>query len=376
MAKKKNQWTLLNSILIVALVLVVGAGLYFSLNLSFTTPEIEPPRELTVTFLGMDCADCIDLSSALDSINQLPSIKVVKVENKTIAQSAELAAKYNITRYPAFVIGGDINNYTVEGLTAFDDALVFSQTPVPYYDVASKRVVGLVDVTLIEADCDECFNISTIVTQLQGIGVAMDEITTLPADSPQAKTLLSQYNIKKLPAMLMSKDALLYPPVAQAWPQAGTTESDGTLVLRYINPPYLDTTTETVKGLIKITYLSDESCAECYDSHILRDIFAQTFNLAIGDEEALDSASTRGMFLIKKYNITALPTALLSSDADEYMNFDQSWVQIGTVEDDRTYVFRSVDLLQGYFTEVLQEDGFVYVENGTVVNTAPANTTA
>ena len=47
----------------------------------------------------------------------------------------------------------------------------------------------------------------------------------------------------------------------------------------------------------------------------------------------------------KKYNITLVPTIILSSNAKDYSSLNQAWSQVGSIETDGTFVFRDLSLL-------------------------------
>ena len=57
-----------------------------------------------------------------------------------------------------------------------------------------------------------------------------------------------------------------------------------------------------------------------------------------------DINSTEGSALIKKYNITEIPTILYSPETSVYPHFAEAWInQSNTVESDGWFVFRAVD---------------------------------
>ncbi len=337
---KKKNLSSVNIILLVALLLVVGASLYFTLSV----PKGPSLKEVEVELLGSDCKDCFDLSPAFDFLNQ-QGIKVVEINNRSIEESSELAKKYSISRLPALVLTGDVDNLTIPNFERKDDALVFANAPPPYYDVAESRVKGAVSVTYLSVDCDDCFNMSLIVDQLRPSGIFVSSVKEIKSSSDEGKKLISQYKIEKLPSLLFNKDALEYDTIKQAWSTVGSVEGD-VLVLRFVNPPYVNASNGKVEGFVELINLVDNSCAECFDSSAYQDLFEQGFGMRFSSVKDVDVSSPRGKLLVKKYGIELIPTAVLSKDASLYPSVAQVWSQAGSQEKDGSYVFRVVPLME------------------------------
>ena len=370
----KQKLNNFNTYLIIALVIVVAVGLYFTLSVPITkkeAPKPVPARELQLTILGSDCEDCFDIKAAVDFIKQQPNVNVTESKEMTMEESEDMVSKYNVTRLPALLIMGDLANLTIPNFNLKEDALVFDQVPPPYYDVEAKRIKGKVTVVRLEdSSCTECFNISLIVDQLKGAGIKIVSEQTVDAKDTEGKGLIEKYSIEKIPTIIFNKEALEYDVVKQVWEQVGTEESDGKLVLRFVNPPYINASTGKTEGLVTMSLLYDETCTECFNVSVYKEVFTQSFNMHVEKEEMLDLTSTKGKFLIKKYNITAVPTVVLSKDAGMYPNLAQAWTQVGTEEKDGSFTFRNVGLLKAYFDQ--QGQGFAYkdLSTGTVMTGA------
>jgi hypothetical protein len=364
---KKHQLNNLNTYLIIALVIVVGIGLYFTLSVPITKKEAAvpiPPREIQLTLLGTDCDGCFDINTAADFLKQQPNINVTSTSEKTMEEAAELTSKYGITRLPALLVTGNITNLTIPNFNQKEDALTFDQVPPPYYDVAEKRIKGKVTaLTISAASCTNCFNISQIVDQLKSAGIIISSERTIDSASAEGKELIGKYKIEKVPTILFSKDALEYEVVSQVWSQVGTEESDGRLVLRFVNPPYVNISTGKTDGLVTMTMLYDQTCTECFNASAYNELLTQSFSMQVEKEEMLDVESNKGKYLLNKYNITAVPTVVLSKEAGAYPNLAQAWASVGTVEKDGSFTFRNVALLKSYFDQ--QGQGFAYKDLST-----------
>jgi hypothetical protein len=351
---KKTTLTDINTYLIVALLIAVGMGLYFTLSTPTPkAPVIPPAREVHIMLLGSDCEDCFNASAAIDFVKaskdeNKQTLNVTDVKLLTIEESKAHIEKYGISRLPAVVVTGNVSGLVLQNFESKEDALIFSQAPPPYYDVAEKRVKGKVNIIILEDDkCEQCFNVSSIAAQLAQIGINVASKRTVDAKSSEGKELTSTYKIEKVPTIIFNKDALEYDMIKQVWSQVGSEESDGKLVLRVVSPPYINVSTGKVDGIVDLTYLVDETCTQCYNVTMMKEMLSQSFNMKFEAEKTADVSSTKGKSLIKKYNIELVPTVILSKDAAAYPTMGQAWPQAGTVETDGTYVLRNLYLLEG-----------------------------
>jgi len=358
--KKEEKLTNINTYLIIALVIVVAVGLYFTLSVPVVKKEVAkpvPPKEIAVTVL-QGCDDCFNISVAVDFLKQQKNLNITKTDELSLQDAKAEAEKYNISKLPAIIITGDTANLSIPNFNAQEGALVFDQSPPPYYDVETKSVKGKVELTLLEdKSCTDCFDLNVVIDQLKQAGIKITKEKKVDFNSDEGKGLISKYKIEKVPTILFNKDALIYDVVSQVWSQVGSEESDGTLVLRLVSPPYVNVSTGKTEGLVEMTMLVDESCTECYNASMLKDLFRQSFNMAFKKDEMIDISSTKGKFLVKKYSIELVPTLILSKDATAYPNLAPAWNQVGTEEKDGTFVFRNVPMLKDVFE---QQGGFAY----------------
>ncbi len=369
----ENKFTNINTYLIIALVIVVGMGLYFTLSVPVKeAPKVIPPKQITVTVFN-GCEDCFNISAAVDFIKQQKNLNITLVKELNFEEAKAGAGTYNVSKLPAVVITGETANVTIQNFEVRGDALVFSQALPPYYDVASNSVKGKVTVILLEEkSCTNCFNLSQVIDQLKQAGIKMSSETRVDSKSDEGKQLIAQYKIEKLPTIIFNKDALEYDVVKQVWSQVGSEESDGKLVLRFVSPPYVNVSTGKTDGLVDLTILSDSTCKECFNASVLKDLFAQSFSMVFKTTETVDISSTKGKTLVSKYKIELLPTVILSKDAMAYPNIGQAWGQVGTVEQDSSFVFRNVPLLKDYFGQEGQSFSYKNITSGEILPKAEA----
>ncbi len=371
----KKDFSNINTYLIIALVIVVGIGLYFTLSVPGPkeAPKPIPPREVTVTILG-GCQDCFNISVATDFLKQQKNINITSVKELSLEEAKAEAGKYGITKLPAIVLTGDTANLTVQNFASKDGALVFDQSPPPYYDIASNSIKGRVTVIMLEdKSCADCFSMDQIMDQLRTqAGIKFASETKVDSKSAEGKQLIAQYKIERVPTLIFSKDALEYSVVKEVWGQVGSEESDGKLVLRFVNPPYVNVSTGKTDGLVDLTIITDGSCKECYNASMLKDVFAQSFNMAFKKTKNVDISSTEGKNLAKKYSIDIVPTVILSKEANVYASVPQAWGQVGTIEKDGVFVFRNVPLLKDYFAQSGGQFAYKNTTSGDILPKAEA----
>ncbi len=314
--------------------------------------DAEPSRVELRMVVDPGCADCFNLSPLLDSLQGTSSLRVVQsrwVDGRS-PEGRELAREHNLSRAPALVATGEVlrSRMTWEsaGGRLHDGAAVVEPAGYPYTDLSSGSVVGRVSATVVGAPgCPDCADPWVVLSpQLARFGVSIPSPRMVEGGSPEGLALRERYRIEKLPGLVLSPEASLYPGLVRAWLGAGSAEADGALVLRNNAPPYLNATSGRVEGRVRLVSLADASCPACYNTTLLERTFA-SMGVVFGEARRLDAASGEGADLVRKYNITRVPTVLLSSDAGLYAEIASLWSRVGSVEPDGWWVFRRPDLI-------------------------------
>jgi len=346
---RKNFITI-NTCLVVILLIVLIFNTYNVLQLKDAFKPKEAPRlpnvELTLIKVS-DCENCLDVAQIAEFVKQA-QINISKTTTIDESEAGELISRYALAKLPAAVIVGETQNLSIENFELRNDVLVFDQSPAPFFDTSTGAVKGMVDATIIaDKTCKECSNLSLIVDQLKQSGVFISSKRTLDKDSAEGKKLVEKYKIEKVPTLIFNNEAMLYEIFQRVWNTVGSEENEGMLVMRQITPPYKDIESNTVKGLVVMTYVTDKSCSECYNATMLKQVMSSNFGMQVVKENNVDVSSGAGKKLVEKYKIELVPTAILSSDAGEYPSLEEVWEQVGTVESDGVYVFRNLALLEG-----------------------------
>jgi hypothetical protein len=311
------------------------------------SPAAQPSQSMNLTIIVPKCETCVNLSTIAAFLNANFDANLNSREiDASSSEAKELIAKYSIARLPSAVLQANLSS-PLPGFVPVGDASVFLPEP-PYLDMKSGIVKGRVTVVSIVPECSSCVNISLVLLALRNNGIYFEANKTVGAASDEGKRIIKNYNITKLPTMIFSKDALDYSVVNRSWPGIGTVELDDKLVLRRVPPPFLDLETNSVKGIVDITWLTDSTCSECYNVSVHKDFLLTNFALKVGSERTVDVSSADGRALAKKYSIELVPTYILSAEAQYYSSLVTAWKDVGIAADDGSFVFTNLGALVGY----------------------------
>ena len=100
-----------------------------------------------------------------------------------------------------------------------------------------------------------------------------------------------------------------------------------------------------------ITYLTDNTCKDCFNVIELKGSF-QSLGVFIDNEKYVDISSPEGKSFLIKYNITQVPTIILSKDINDYETIKKVLEQAGTFEEDNKFVFRKLESLNVKYNEL------------------------
>ncbi len=195
---------------------------------------------------------------------------------------------------------------------------------------AEENKLPNIEVTAIEAEgCAQCMPLAEILATINPSAWAnITKQLTLTASDEHSKTLIREYSIKKLPAIVVKGE------IDKIGLGSGFTRTADALI--YIpQPPYVDAATGAVKGLVSLTYVNASSCTECTDlmpaAQNLRSV------IMVKGINVVDKDSPEGKALVKKYSMARLPGILISNDVAEYQIASQL-AQAGTLEKDGVIV--------------------------------------
>lgn len=336
---------------------IINISLAFNLNKDLnkaaeTAKEKLKPAKIELAVIkNSKCADCFDISAVVSHL-KTANVNITKeaILEFDSRQGKELVSKYHIEKAPAVVITGEIEKINMPEYVKRENALLLANPEPPYTDAATGKIEGRVALYhLKDALCEKCSDLTPLINQIKAAGVKIYEEKSIAIDSDEGKEISKKYNIGFAPAIVLSKDASVYEIVQKAWPQIGSKESDGYYVLRLPSPPFVNLTTGELRGIVDITYLTDKSCVECYNVSVHRAILInpQSFAVKLDKEETHDISDAKGEELIKKYNITQVPTIILSDEISAYPSY-QVLRQFFSIEKDGSSIFRKLSVVGAY----------------------------
>ncbi len=210
--------------------------------------------------------------------------------------------------------------------------------------VESQRPANL-HLALITNDCENCYDMENAITFIKSQNVNIIQEKTLSYTDKEAQDIIKENGIQSLPALVITGETL-QDNVINLWDNIGAELVGNTVFVAGI-PPYYSLGKQKIVGLVQVIRLTDNSCAECYDVENHMQILPR-FGIYIDKSLTYDVSSNDGKDLLKKYNITKVPTTILSPDISAYPALTQIWDQVGTVESDGWYVFRATEQMGIY----------------------------
>ena len=221
-----------------------------------------------------DCTTCHDVGSFVASLESA-GVLVEKQRVLDVADASDLIEKYGIQRAPVVIASSGLAAYpeivsawSSIGKIASDGSYITTGTSrpfnPPYYDLESKKVVGLVTLTYLDdKTCSQCYNVSlhrSILADSRGLDVAVNKEVYLDISDPEGEKIVKKYDILQVPTIVLSADIGYYDDVVYSpgqtfsdiWQGVGTVEPDGAYVFRNVDvmqAPYRNLTSGEVMGI-------------------------------------------------------------------------------------------------------------------------------
>jgi len=346
-----------------ALLLVVSYNMYQSTTInSIISHKVANAKEAAraaemqiVVIEDSKCSDCFKPGQTITSVRNA-NVNITKEEFLGLdsKEARDIISKYNIDKVPAILLFGEVDKPRLSNFEKRDDAMVFTGIMPPYTDLKSNKVEGRVSsIILKDSSCTKCIDLEKSLDELKKSGISIVSTDVIEKRSDKGKEMIKDYSIDIIPTLILSKDLAAYnSPIVRNWKLVGTVEDDGSYVTRMKTPVYINLTMNRMVGLVQATFIVDESCEECYDPKIFHISVLGGLGVEIEKNNTVDVAGIEGKSLVEKYRIEKLPTVLLKGDVDAYPVLVNAWKNVGTVESDGTYVFRSVELAKEPYKDV------------------------
>ena len=350
--------------LLFAIFSVINTVLLSNLNkeiirkIELSIEKLKPAKLEVAIITFSECDNCYDIKNTLEDLKK-QNVNITKEESfdSNSIEGKQLINQYKIEKIPTLIITGETNktdqlqrywNVIGEKRGNSNETIIYTKITPPFYDLKEKRITGRVSIiNLVDLSCGKCVSLIGIVNGFKKEGVAVKEERIVEYKSAEGKELIAKFGIKKIPALIVSRDILDYDRIRQIWNQLNATEKDGLFALHPTIPPYIDVSTDNVVGLVTIVTLEDKTCDTCYNVSINK-LIIKRFGVFIDKEFSYDVDSVEGKKLISEYNITEVPIIIVSPEASVYASFTSVWSQVGNTADDGWYIMRRPEVLGTY----------------------------
>lgn len=204
-----------------------------------------------------------------------------------------------------------------------------------------KRPANVSIIMIKNSSCGDCADIGPILEAVKKTNINIAKEETFDSASQEAKNLIDELAIKKLPTFIIKGEIEKNDDVRNLLNQIGEIKND-TFKFNYAAAPYWDLASNSIKGKVTVTFISDKICKDCYDINPFKQILAGNLGMLNPSIIALDRGDKAAQNMIYKYNIISVPTLVLSGDVSEYQKLTGIWLEIGTLEKDGSYVLRDI----------------------------------
>lgn len=198
-------------------------------------------------------------------------------------------------------------------------------------------------IKIAASSCKDCFDIDPVIEELKKSNVNATSEKTVEFSSSEARELVSRYNIVKLPTIVVLGEVNTS-AAASLWDQNWQVETENgtkmSAVYAAVNPPYIDAS-GNVRGLVNLTHIVDQSCANCTNLTQLIDFLKQNY-VRFSSEKTVDYASLEAKDLASRFGIQKVPAIVVSKDVLEYPAVTQVWGQLNASESQGFYAVPAI----------------------------------
>lgn len=323
----------------------------FALILPFTS-DFGPMVLDVVEIVDSSCGVCLNISSISEGFLsqddvELGSKRVVEYDSD---EGQMLLKEHNISSVPALVVSSSrLDELPSKEILRLEGSTGVFDRSAPYVDVSTGSVMGVVEIVHLGSTCGvDCPKGDQVDIQLAGMGVSIGSVRDVEELSVEGQELIDSLNLDFSPAVMVSRDIEAYwwvfPQISDAFLLRGDW-----YVFRSPVPPYKDLSDNEVKGKVTVTYVLDDTCTDCFKPELLTRSFAD-FGMFVYKESNVSANNAQGQALIRKYNITQVPTVIYSKDIKMYVPLQDSLEALGSYASiDGSFVVRNHDSLQAKY---------------------------
>ncbi len=193
---------------------------------------------------------------------------------------------------------------------------------------------------ILLSGCKDCFDIGAAFESIKKQNVNITREKTLFSDESEAKKIIRNLNIQKIPALVISGEVNRTQQLKSFFDGVGEFSGQDNVVYTSISPPYYNVSSSKVVGRVSIVNVVDSSCKECVPLSQFTAALKQA-GVAIAEESTYEYTSKEGMELIGKFNISRVPAMAVSNEINYYDNVKKQLQQLAE-EKQQFYALQAV----------------------------------
>ena len=214
----------------------------------------------------------------------------------------------------------------------------------------AKRPANLTAAVITDPNCPDCFDSAKILNDLEKLNIKITKKDFLVKNDPAAVELIQKYQIKKLPAFILSGEIDKNNDLKTVLAKIGATK-DNVFIFEPSGGPYVLATTGEIKGRTNLLLITDAACDKCYDVTQHELVLGQ-FGINAATK-VVDYKSGEGKNAVAKYGIKLIPTFVLTGDIKEFPRLQSIWSEVGTVAWDGALIFRKGVPFMGIYKDLV-----------------------
>lgn len=204
-----------------------------------------------------------------------------------------------------------------------------------------KRPADIEIIAVKNSACAECFDLNPFIDAIKSTNVKVAKEETFEASGEAGKKIIQEMSIKKLPAFIIKGEINKNDDVRNLLLKVGEIKNDN-FSFSVPAAPYFDLASNSVKGKVVLTLITDSDCKECYDVNGFKQVLANSAGVLKPEVITIDKKEKSAQDILQKYKMKSLPAFILTGEVSEYPAIKGIWLQVGTLEMDGAYVLREI----------------------------------
>jgi len=192
------------------------------------------------------------------------------------------------------------------------------------------------NISLSIITCNGCSNVSSVIDNIKNKNVKILKENSFDFNSNNAKSLIKEYNIKKLPSIIITGQ------INNSKIKFDNFKlQKSALIFDNVKAPYFDIASEQLKGQVKIIEIVDSSCKDCISLSSIPLGLGKS-GVFISNWKKIEYNSTEGKKLINEFGIKEVPTLLISNEIDYYGEVKSSLTKLGLNKKQGYYMLHAI----------------------------------